>query len=175
MRLRKIWQFPNPGTSYEDTLTDDPVLNGDWQVIYTTPTTANIDGWVLGDIVPFRRCFYIVSMTSDATTKYYGFDQMLMNIEYDETVSSKRVTVYSNFYIEFTSTITDEDFPSDNQEINWYPYWNSFYWVTRGRLVLKVDPNYDNSNVDGDDGSVASDDPCDRSSPLFDDGAGASL
>lgn len=37
---------------------------------------------------------------------------------------------------------TGYDIPTNNEEINWYPKWSAFYWMTRGRLVLKIDTQY---------------------------------
>lgn len=42
-----------------------------------------------------------------------------------------------------TSTATapnvDDDLPFNNEEISYYPGWCAFYWLTRGKLILKVD------------------------------------
>ena len=78
MRIRRIWQFPNPGTSYEDNVPADPVLQDSFQVIYTNPNPINADGWFMGDVVPFTRCSYVVNLASQLSgstlTKYYTFE-----------------------------------------------------------------------------------------------------
>ena len=53
-----------------------------------------------------------------------------MDIMFDPTANAKRVMVsqaYSRTYT--TVSDTDYDMPIQNYEINWYPYWSSFYYV----------------------------------------------
>jgi hypothetical protein len=110
------------------------VLNGSYQVIYTNPNIINADGWFLGDVVPFSRCAYVVNLASSSSggtlTKYYTFEQVLMDIEFDSVANAKRVMVNQAFSKTYTTTgDTSYDMPIQNYEINWYPYWSSFYYV----------------------------------------------
>jgi len=97
----------------------------------------------MGDVVPFLTCFYVVSMTtSDVQTKHYLFEQVLVKAMYDNELQARRVSVKSNHVSHYTSDNNHEDLPVDNEEINWFPDWASFYWVTRGTLILKTDPSF---------------------------------
>jgi len=75
MRIRRIWQFPNPKSSYDETAGGTlPSTQWWWQVLYswnepgaaTTPAytlpaalgSYNQD-WFIGDVIPFPSCFYI--------------------------------------------------------------------------------------------------------------------
>jgi len=91
-RIRRIWQLPNPGSSY--TLPAG-VINEASQIMYTSPdsyignndgfqneyaaltgfpgstykigystTAAGNSGWFAGDFIPFKNCAYLVSMSS---------------------------------------------------------------------------------------------------------------
>ena len=63
----------------------------------------------------------------------------------------------SKSFTTFGDDLTGFDVPTINEEINWYPKWGAFYWMTRGRLVLKIDSNFSNRSEQ--------DDAC--STPLF--------
>ena len=49
------------------------------------------------------------------------------------------------------------DMPLKKVEMNWVPDWNAFYYMTQGRLILKIDPNLNQS-------------PCEPDNPLFKEG-----
>jgi hypothetical protein len=75
------------------------------------------------------------------------------------------------------------DFNGDGEEINWWPGWGSFYWVTRGHLWLMTDTTFDFDHwyTEPDDyytGDPASnnhfDDPCHRGYSLFGSNTGSS-
>jgi len=63
----------------------------------------------------------------------------------------------SNTFTTFGDDLTGFDVPTIHEEINWYPKWGAFYWMTRGRLVLKIDSHFSNRSEQ--------DDPC--NTPLF--------
>ena len=63
----------------------------------------------------------------------------------------------SQTFSAFGEDLTGNDVPILNEEINWYPKWGAFYWMTRGRLVLKIDTQFPNRKE--------KDDAC--STPLF--------
>jgi hypothetical protein len=52
----------------------------------------------------------------------------------------------SQSFMTFGDDLTGFDIPTKNEEINWYPKWGAFYWMTRGRLVLKIDTQYSKRN-----------------------------
>lgn len=74
------------------------------------------------------------------------------------------------------------DFNGDGEEINWWPGWGSFYWVTRGYLWLMTDTTFDfdhwyqghDDYYTGDPSDTYFDDPCHRDHALFGSNTGSS-
>jgi hypothetical protein len=61
-----------------------------------------------------------------------------------------------------------DDIPRNNENINFYPNWGAFYWVTYGKLILKVDSTYATDTASINNPSL---DPCQASTPLFKSGS----
>jgi hypothetical protein len=117
--------------------------------------------WFIGDVVPMGTCVYVVSMSSEQTPmggliKHYAFDQMITAVKAEATNDRnvRRVITQSNYIARFVSDSQDKDLPRARIEINWLPDWNAFYYMTEGRLILKIDPSPFSS-------------PCNPDKPLF--------
>lgn len=52
----------------------------------------------------------------------------------------------------------------NEEKVFWYPYWGAFYYMTYGRLVLKIDMSYSTADADVVNPSK---DPCQSDAPIF--------
>ena len=172
IRIRRIWQFP----SYSATspLPSD-VYNHEAQVIYTSSdsniATTNY-GWMMGDVVPLNSCAYVVSQSTlisgSTLYVYYNFEQWVMSIKADEVLQQRSVQLRQNYYKQFEQTYTGSSCAietiRDSEKVFWYPYWGAFYWVSVGRLILKIDNGFSTADADVVDPSL---DPCQSDAPIF--------
>jgi hypothetical protein len=57
---------------------------------------------------------------------------MVTGIGFDEDKQIRRLMTTSNFHAVFEMYEQEiiQDFPLKNEEINWYPKWGAFYWMT---------------------------------------------
>jgi hypothetical protein len=63
-----------------------------------------------------------------------------------------------NYAKTFTATASVVvDVVRNEERVFWYPYWGAFYWVSYGRLILKIDNGYSTAEADVVDPSL---DPC---------------
>jgi hypothetical protein len=63
-----------------------------------------------------------------------------------------------NYAKTFTATSSGvKDVVRNEEKVFWYPYWGAFYWITYGRLTLKIDLSFSTADVDVVDPSL---DPC---------------
>ena len=72
--------------------------------------------------------------------KYYTFEQIITKVVYDLSTYKNRLITFSN-HVRTYELVNDlaTDIPLKNEEINWIPEWKAFYWLTQGRLVIKID------------------------------------
>jgi hypothetical protein len=69
---------------------------------------------------------------------------------------------YAKNFVESASTCND--CIRDEERVYWYPYWGAFYWVTNGRLILKIDNGFSTADADVVDPAL---DPCQTDQPIF--------
>lgn len=152
MRVAQIWQFENKSPSSDVIETQQRFQH-----------ESTLGEWFIGDVVPMGTCVYVVGMSSEQTptgglTKHYAFEQMITAVKAEtfQNGNMRRVNTHSNHIARFVSDSEDRDLPSARVEINWLPDWNAFYYMSEGRLILKIDPS-----------PVSS--PCNPDTPLFGD------
>lgn len=171
IKIRRLWQFPYYSVS--TTLPSD-VYNHEAQVIYESsdPLIVANYGWMMADVVPLNTCAYVVSQSTELSGSdlivYYNFEQWVMSIKADDVLQQRAVILRSNYDIQFTtnkgSSSTAVDVIRNEEKVYWYPYWGAFYWVTRGRLTLKIDLGFSTDDDDVEDPSL---DPCNSDTPIF--------
>jgi hypothetical protein len=91
-----------------------------------------------------------------------------MSIKADEVLQQRSVQLRQNYAKQFTSVYTGGswvlDTIRDEEKVFWYPYWGAFYWVTVGRLVVKIDNGFSTADADVVNPSL---DPCQSDAPIF--------
>lgn len=98
--------------------------------------------YTAGDLVPMRGCLYKLSFSStsgtDVSTKYYNIERLKLDIMYNYTLGLKENRIYVDHTITNGLTGRDsiDDFNEGGEEINYYPGWAGFYFVSRGYLTI---------------------------------------
>jgi len=148
------------------------------------------NGYSAGDLVPMRGCLYKLSFSAlltgaavqpnpaaagatAATTKYFHVERLRLDIMYNAAlgIRENRIHVDHTVTSAWTAGGTTngqsgnertlaENFNENGEEINFYPGWGAFYWVSSGHLNLLWDQAYSAAGyVDGYYGCSAVADP----------------
>jgi len=138
------------------------------------------NGYSAGDLVPMRGCLYKLSFASkldgaavqpnpgangatDPRTKYFHVERLRLEIMYNAALGARENRIHvdhttSVSYVEGGTTNTQdgtararaENFNENGEEINFYPGWGAFYWVSSGYLNVLWDKAYSDAGyVDG--------------------------
>jgi hypothetical protein len=70
--------------------------------------------------------------------KQYSVSRLRYDIMYNNVDMELQNKIYVDSELDWMIITSDRnnkfDFNGDGEEINWWPGWGSFYWVTRGTL-----------------------------------------
>jgi hypothetical protein len=75
-----------------------------------------------------------------------------MSVKASDALQQRAVILRMNYKKQFTKTTAVGTLVTDvvrnGEKVFWYPYWGAFYWVTYGKLVLKIDLGYSTADAD---------------------------
>lgn len=148
------------------------MYNRETQVIYTSSDSVIVAnyGWMMADVVPLNTCSYIVSQSTSVSGASllvkYNFEQWVMSVQANSDLQQRAVMLRQNYAKTFTVTTSSAitDVIRNGEKVFWYPYWGAFYWVSYGKLILKIDLGYSTADADVVNPSL---DPCQTTSPIF--------
>lgn len=153
IRIRRVWQFPS--FSFTSPLPSD-VYNRETQVIYTSSDSVIVSnyGWMMADVVPLNTCSYVVSQSTSPSGSSllvkYNFEQWVMSVQANSDLQQRAVMLRQNYAKTFSRTTSSSitDVIRNGEKVFWYPYWGAFYWVSYGRLILKIDQGFSTDSAD---------------------------